>query len=138
MANEWLQALGHLPLEALNGAACKAIRQLKFWPTPSEIIALAGEHMSDLRGELEHGELMARERPSLQVTRGEGDDFTAPPVARGEAEFASVEKLCAAWRKRFGESAAACDRMDDWTPASQDGASDELKQSRLVRGVPIP
>ena len=36
MAAEWLRALEALPLEALNVAVEKAIRSLKFWPTPAE------------------------------------------------------------------------------------------------------
>ena len=137
MAGEWLRALGALPLEALNEAAGKAIRTLKFWPTPAEIIALAGEHTADLRAALDHAQLMAHERPSLQVTRGAGDEDAAPATPSA-AEFAAVEKLCAAWRQRLGENAAASDRMDDWTPPPQEGASETLKHSRLVRGVPIP
>lgn len=135
MANEWLQALGALPLEALNEAAAKAIRTLRFWPTPSEIIALAGEATADLRAALDHAQLMANERPSLQVTRGAGDEHTAPATP-SPAELAAVANLCAAWRQRFADSAT--DRMADWAPASRDGASESLKQSRLVRGVPIP
>ena len=137
MAHEWLQALGHLPLETLNDAAGKAIRTLRFWPAPSEIIALACEDAAGLRAELEHAELMARQRPSLQVTRGAGDECAAPLV-RDAAALASVTRLCAEWRKRVGQSESAFDRMDEWAPASQGGASEALKQSRLVRGVPIP
>ena len=37
MANEWLSALAHVPLEALNGAVSKAIRSLMFWPAHSQV-----------------------------------------------------------------------------------------------------
>ncbi len=137
MAAEWLRAFEALPLEALNDAVGNAIRSLKFWPTPAELIALAGDHLAELRAQADHASLVAHERPSLQLTRSLGDD-PETPVAMSEPADAAITEACANWRRAFSEGETQAERMAHWQPPSKAGASDALKQSRLVRGEVIP
>ena len=140
MAGEWLNVLGALPLAALDDALAKAIRTLRFFPAPAEILALAQERVAELRAGLEHEELRALERPSLQLTRGHAVDEVAgdAPGRPREAQPRALSAACANWRALFAEGETLADRIEHWAPASQDGASDALKQSRLVRGEKIP
>ena len=116
MVAEWQHAMDFLPVEALNAAVEQAIRTLKFWPKPSELIEAAIAHQLELREALSQTEMMAGERPALQITRGYGDDIE-PPFAPTTDELKRVSEIVKSFKTKPEETIT--DRMDQWAPASQ-------------------
>lgn len=109
MAAAWMEALGHLTADTLRAAVAHAVRVLKFFPTPAEILAIVEsqrEHVSRL--------------PSYSADM-------EPPFEPTPEELARVSAMCAAWRAEFADKTVIADRFEAWEPASQGGASDELK-----------
>lgn len=124
MVTEWQHAMDFLPLESISAAVEQVIRTLKFWPAPSEIIERAIAHQLDLRDALGQTEVLAGERPTLQITRGGADDDI--PFKPNDEQMARISAMVAGFKRNVGADVIT-DRMDEWAPASEAGASDALK-----------
>lgn len=121
MVATWLETLSHVAASELDAAVSKAIRTIKFWPTPAELLAFIDE---------------TREAPSRLPAYHAGDN---PPFEPTDEELASVSAACAVWRAKFAPAETWRERMDQWKPASQGGASAALRASaaaRRARGEP--
>lgn len=120
-AAEWLGALGRYPRSIVHDAVTKVLLG-KFPPRLGDVVELCREPTDELRA----------------AVVGNTERWETPPdVVISEEERARVLAGFAKWRTLHAETVGA-DRFDEWAPASQDGASEALKNSRLVRKVPIP
>lgn len=86
------------------------------WPTPGVILALTKDDVSWLRRQVELDASRRLEAPGEPLE---------PPFEPTAEELARVSAACAKWRKEFAP--VVTDRFYEWPPASQGGASDELK-----------
>lgn len=120
MAAEWHRALGRFRVVLLNRAIDHLTCNLKFFPTPAEIIDFCER-------EAEPPHRLPPYRADMEA------DFAATPE---QLEIAS--KLCADWREKFGDAQAkvGADRFEHWQPASQDtDVSDDLRKSKVAQAA---
>lgn len=125
MAREWHRSLQSVPWAAVQEAVRKHIGKSKFWPVPAEIIDLAESDAADLRQRVKWAreDLLPPRTSTIEYTRNSAP-YERPYFKPSEEEIQRVSAMIATYKKIADPPV---DRVDEWAPASQAGASDALK-----------